>query len=296
VAAQRQRQGRGHHKSGRGKRRSSSGRACATALLHWLAGRRSTKGREKSSLERLFPMRMAEMTANTTAEVRGKSCIELHRPMGVGEGVPNLMKRLVLTVVAMATVALFGCVSPVLATPITYTETVTGTGTLDGTAFVDALVTLTLTGDTSTVLSGTPYGLCTPGPCYADPGSATVHVVEAGINKTDTFTDSMVAWDNPLVDSMSIFDVTLPGSVLYINDPVFSTYQLLTSIGPVSGLSGLFAHTFPTTSGNFTMTSVAATATFTATESSAPVPEPASLLLLGTGLAAVARRRFKRRA
>ena len=70
------------------------------------------------------------MTANTTAEVRNESCIGVQTK-------ECLMKRLVLTVAA---VALFGWVTPVQATPIAYTETVTGTGTLDGISFTNALV------------------------------------------------------------------------------------------------------------------------------------------------------------
>jgi hypothetical protein len=201
------------------------------------------------------------------------------------------MKRLVLTVAA--TVALLGCVSPVLATPITYTETVTGSGTLDSTPFSNALVTVTLTGDTTTVLSGGgPFGPCIP--CFTNAGSTTVNVFGVG---TDTFTDSMVVWDNASagINSIAIVDATIPGAVLYINNIAFSTYQLTTSIGPISSAPGLFVHVYPTTSGNFTLTSVAGTGSFTATLGpQATVPEPASIILLGTGLAAVARRRFKR--
>jgi hypothetical protein len=201
------------------------------------------------------------------------------------------MKRFVLTVAA---VALFGWVTPVLATPITYTEIVTGTGNLGGTSFTGALVTVTLTGDTTTVLSGdSPFGTCTP--CFTNAGIATVNVFGVG---TGTFTDSMVAWDNASsgINSISIVDRALPGAVLYLISSAFATYDLRTSIGPISSPPGLFIHVYPTTLGNFTLTSVADTATFTATLGpQATVPEPASIILLGTGLVAVARRRFTKR-
>ena len=63
------------------------------------------------------------------------------------------MKRLVLTVAATATVALFGWVTPVQATPITFVETAMATGTLGSTAFTNALVTVTATADTTQVSS-----------------------------------------------------------------------------------------------------------------------------------------------
>src|SRR5579862_1176439 len=67
------------------------------------------------------------------------------------------------------------------AAPITYTETLTASGTLGGTTFTDALVTVTLTGDTSNVTAG-------PVPhtdVLVNTGSATVSVSGIG---TGTFT------------------------------------------------------------------------------------------------------------
>jgi len=201
------------------------------------------------------------------------------------------MNRLVLA--AVAVVALLGWVTPVHATPITYTETVLATGVLGVTPFTNALVTVTLSGNTTTVLSGSsPFGSCSP--CYTNAGSTTVNVSGVG---TGIFTDPMVVWDNGSggIDSIAIVDAAIPGAVVYINNIAFATYDLTTSIGPISSPPGLFVHVYPTTSGAFTMTSVGDTATFTATVRGAAVPEPASLMLLGSGVVTLAGRRFRRR-
>ena len=111
------------------------------------------------------------------------------------------------------------------------------------------------------------------------------------------FTDSMVVWDNASegINTIAIVDVAIPGAVVYVGNLAFATYDLTTSIGPISSLPGLFVHDYATTLGNFTMTSVTGNATFTATVSPAAVPEPASIMLLATGVATLVGGRSRRR-
>src|ERR1039458_637326 len=91
-------------------------------------------------------------------------------------GLMNWIKGAVLTTL---------CCAAASAGPITFTETQNGIGSLGGTPFNNALVTIVLTTDTSTITgSGT----------FFDIGPATVTV--AGITGTATFTDTMEVFSN----------------------------------------------------------------------------------------------------
>jgi hypothetical protein len=182
------------------------------------------------------------------------------------------MRRLVLTFA----IGLLSVAHRAQATPITYTDTVTGTGALGSLPFTNALITISLAGDTSTVFGD---------PIPRDFGSAMVNVSGVG---TATFTDpSIWAIDNPGGTGgplAGIADVTSGLFLLGTLNGAFSTYDLRSSIGPISGSvvfnSGIL---FPTSLGNFALTAVAGnTSTFTAATST--VPEPASVILVGMGL------------
>jgi len=196
-----------------------------------------------------------------------------------------------LGIVTMATVVLLGSVTAARATPITFTEQFTASGSLGGSAFNNVLVTINLLGDTSTVIGSA-------GHFNSDFGTATVIVSGLG---AATFTDPQWwALDNPQGGTGSspvagIADVTLSRSIALTIDPTFATYDLRSSIGPVTG-QGLFSFNFsaPTTSGNLVLTSVAGnTSTFSATTA---VPEPATLTLTILGLAGVVGRHRRRQA
>jgi hypothetical protein len=53
----------------------------------------------------------------------------------------------------LGAVAALAFAAPAIASPITYTEVGTGSGTLDGTSFTNELVTITMTADTINISS-----------------------------------------------------------------------------------------------------------------------------------------------
>ena len=202
------------------------------------------------------------------------------------------MTRVVVTILAAA---FFCSVTQVQASPITYSLTSTATGTLGASSFTNALVTVTVTGDTANVM---PFG-----PVVFNTGAATVSVGGVG---TATFTDPIEIFST--LNDLNIFGVPavviLDGplgsgtGILLQTGSVFLTYDLRGPLGPISGPGGVASGSqitpiFPTTAGNLTWAigQPLGTSTFTAVVT----PEPGTLLLLGSGLAALfAPGRYKR--
>ena len=180
---------------------------------------------------------------------------------------PTLVLRLAGAIVS---------IGPGRAAAVTYTLETIGSGTLDGVAYTDASVVLTMHNDTTNVVSGPPGG-----PDFTIPGTITVSV---GGGPSETFTDpgTNVFVDQKFGTSSAIgFDGMTEFAVLGIDSSAFSTYDLKTSIGPVSGsVLSTFGLPFPTSSGLFVINSSGDT-TFTATV----VPEPSSWMLLAMGFA-----------
>ena len=218
------------------------------------------------------------------------------------------MLRLTRTLVATAAIALVGFVSPAKASPITYVQSGIASGTLGASVFANALVTLTLTGDTSGV--AIPPGALFPNTFLTNLGTGTVNIAGLG---TATITDPVAAyasvnsvvppaflgglpfvligtWDNALGTSIT--------GILATADNALLGYDLKTSIGPVSGIG--FSGTSPfaihnTTMGVLNFTDDAHATTFTARTSAAAVPEPTSMLLFGTGVVSLIAARVRRR-
>jgi hypothetical protein len=168
------------------------------------------------------------------------------------------------------------CCAAASAGPITFTETQNGIGSLGGTTFNNALVTIVLTTDTSTITGGSG--------AFSDIGPATVTV--AGIG-TATFTDTMEVFSSQGTHAAGIEEVSI-GDVLDVYNAAFGTYALNAAIGPLSGNpGGNPTFSFPTSLGAFILSSSLNDehpATFTTTTLGS-VPEPGTLGLLGAGIA-----------
>lgn len=171
------------------------------------------------------------------------------------------------------------CAIGAQAASITFTETQNGIGSLGGTSFNDALVTLTLTGNTSNITNPSSgiYDLI---------GTATVSVAGVG---SATFTDSIEVFVDQNTPAAGFTDLTLPGApdILENHSSSYSTYTLNTAIGPLTGFpGGNPSDSFATTAGAFILSSSGNSdhdSTFTAT-GGVTTPEPGTFALLGAGL------------
>jgi hypothetical protein len=179
-----------------------------------------------------------------------------------------LTRRIALAVAVIGVAASSG--APAGAALVTYTESVTASGSLGGSAFTDALVTITGTADTDDVMD--------LGNVFIVPTSTTVSIAGVG---TATFTDTIVAVDNRVTSLAGFGNMTANVFVMGTTDPAFLTYDLRSPIGPISGPVGGVLGPSATTLGALAFTSTSGNSTFTAVTA---VPEPSSAVLMGAGV------------
>ena len=118
------------------------------------------------------------------------------------------------------------CLANAKAIPITYTETATISGSLNGVSFANELLTLTGTGDTAAVAPASSTGFTG----FTNPVTATFSVAGTG---SGSLTGPYHVFDNHIAESAGFTNETIPGSLLFIFGPAaFGSYALSTSIGP----------------------------------------------------------------
>ncbi len=176
-----------------------------------------------------------------------------------------------------------------MAGSITYTESFTASGTVNGTPF-DTVVSFTMTADPSQV-----FGNCDGvGGLYCTP-NGTAGVTIQGIG-SGTFTNQFFVFDN---QSLAVAGFSAIGveDIVDLSNSAFAAYDLKSPIGP---LSATFFFTddgvqLGSSLGNIVFNSFSGTPTFTASEGGT-TPEPGSFALLGSGVLGFAvriRRRLK---
>jgi hypothetical protein len=215
------------------------------------------------------------------------------------------MMRFRVLVVAL-TMGVAGWAAPTQAAVITYTMSSLASGTLGGTPFTDALVTVELTADTSGVVEPAPSDGGAPGVLFNE-GTATLTIAGLG---TATFNDPFgyfavffPASVFPGCPCVGIFEGGSGGgtAILGLVDASLAGYDLASAFGPLTGTgAGLAMHPdgspveFLTTAGALFLTSGGDRATLTVTVEA--VPEPASLSLFAVAaFGAIAARRRRPR-
>lgn len=162
---------------------------------------------------------------------------------------------------------------------MTFTHTGTGSGTVGATSFSNAAFTITDKAETANrqAISGTGF--------YIDDFSASISISGVGTFDFITGTRTFVNQNSQIV---GFSRAGLSGADLF-NGPVnaaFATYDLQSSIGPISGTGSLLqwsSSPVNTSGGVLVFNNGVSDTRFTASVASS-VPEPSSWALLGTAL------------
>jgi hypothetical protein len=183
-----------------------------------------------------------------------------------------------ISIISAIVVLMFVSTSPrAEADILTYTESVTGTGTLGGAAFTNSLVTLTTTANTNNITLSNGIYVATAA------GSVTI----AGFSPA-VFTSNLEVFCSTntgfLTAGIEGFSGTQYLDIIDTGNSVFSTYNLMTPFGPITGgFTGNPGVPYGTSSGAFVLLSVSSNSVFTA--SSPGVPEPSGFVLASIGTA-----------
>jgi hypothetical protein len=181
-----------------------------------------------------------------------------------------------LTWILAACLAVLAGVGEAQADPITYTVSGTASGSLGANPFTNAAVTVTAAADASAIVNH--------GAGFFDVPSLAATVSVSGLG-TATFTVPTRTFTNQPIGGAGIgtsTGINPPDILDTLGNPALTTYDLSTSIGPLTGTPGFNSGThFATTSGDLVLNSVSGNTTFTAVAA----PEPSGLALAGVGLA-----------
>lgn len=180
------------------------------------------------------------------------------------------------------------CGGGITATPITFTHAGVASGTLGSVSFTNAAFTITDIGDTSARVLD-PFGAY-----YIADNSASISIAGLGTFSINISTTTFVNNNLGLVGFSRV-----PGTGSDILDgPInsaFTTWDMLNSIGPISGTANSFTQRFgsvATSGGALTLINPSDAApsipiVFTATLANAPdvnTPEPATPILITAGI------------
>jgi hypothetical protein len=166
---------------------------------------------------------------------------------------------------------------PATATPITFTISDFGTGTLNGTPF-SALVTFTQVTDT-TLISSATCGY----PCAPDVADNTVNIAGLG---TFTLSGTSYFFDN----AINVVGITnAPGGAYLAVEGAVGSYDMVSNFGPstIAIYPASAVSSAATSGGSLSISSYGASATFQAvvgSQSATPEPGSLGLALLGAGL------------
>ncbi len=172
---------------------------------------------------------------------------------------------------------------------IVYTFQGNATGTLGTTSFTNSPFTITLFGNTNSIVTFTQF--CLPTDCTVLSNQATSATVSVG-GLNANITSPVGVFDNQTFTTLGFTRIpagVVNADIMNLQDPpfnaAFATYNLATALGPIGPFTfspAQFNCTYGcvnTNLGDLAFTDVS-DVTFTAT---LLVPEPASLLLFGTG-------------